>query len=177
MKVFVGTSKRFYLCEQMIKNSINRNTKGPVDLIFISPESLNLPETGCTGFTNLRYIVPHLSSGFAVYLDVDMIVLGDLFDLYSYRQKGGWSVICDGSDEVAVIDCDANKHMPQNVCDYHKSELKPMAVQTPIIPLSWNSKDKVESDTKILHFTDLKHQPWFAEHPNKEAVKIYENYR
>src|SRR5690606_14692 len=127
------------------------------------PEPLGLPYTGCTGFTNLRYIIPELCGyrGYAIYLDVDMLVLADIAELWSYRQVGAWVQLEDGASEVAVIDCAAHTHLPpmKHIHHWHKSELARAVKSVDAIPLCWNVEDKTEPGMKLLHFTDLKRQP------------------
>ena len=137
-----------------------------------------MQEHGCTGFTNVRFAVPEIAKGmgyeFAVYLDVDMLILGDISELYDYRQPGHWVGLADGSNEVSVIDTSLQFPAKETLHRYKKHQLNSHVV--PDIPLSWNCEDKVGDGMKLLHFTDLSAQPWFYKHPNKEAVAIYESY-
>lgn len=180
MKVFIGTSQPFDIVRHVIENSIRENTAVDVDINFISPELLNVRPSGCTGFTNLRYAVPQLCDyqGYAIYLDIDMIVLGDLSELYAYRLRDRWVRMHDGSSEVSVIDCAAHRHLPRlnELHNFNKWQLHGMVRAANNIPPEWNVKDTVQDDMKLLHFTDLKCQPWFYKHPCAEAVAIYEQY-
>jgi len=180
ISIYIGSADKFRCCEPVIERSIRENTAAELDITFMRPEALGIPLTGCTGFTNLRYAVPHLAHyrGFAIYLDVDMIVLGDIAELYKYREAGKWVRLEDGSDEVAVISCGTHPHMPcvEDIHKHHKSALKAMTKGKNSIPLSWNVKDEVKEGMNLLHFTDLKAQPWFYEHPCKEAVQVYARY-
>jgi len=97
-----------------------------------------------------------------------MIVLGDIAELWEYRLPGNYVCMHDGSTEVAVIDC---KHSARN-----KKEARFIPKKC-IIPDVWNVEDKVIPGMKLLHFTDLSTQPWFYNHPNKQALNIYKDYR
>ncbi len=157
--VYIGISERFREMEGMTANSILRNTNADVQITHLYPEK----EEGCTGFTNVRY---NIKTG--IYLDVDMIVLGDIAELWSYRRDNKFVCLQDGSTEVAVIDCN---HNCTNKREHHLLPLEP------IIPIEWNTKDEVISGMKLLHFTNLATQPWFFDHPNKDALKIYDEYK
>ena len=181
IRIFIGSADKFACCEPVIERSILANTSEPVEITFMRPETLGIPPTGCTGFTNLRYAVPELAgySGFAIYLDVDMVVLGDIAELYSYQEAGKWVCMGDSSDEVSVISCGTHRHMPslQNIHRHHKNHLKTMTRRRPAIPPCWNVEDRVEEGMKLLHFTDLDRQPWFSDnHPCPDAVEIWNAY-
>jgi len=149
----------------MTERSILRNTKHPVDIAHLYPSA----ESGCTGFSDVRYQI-----GKGIYLDVDMIVLGDIAELWSYHKPEKFVCMQDGSTEVAVIDC---VHKCRNKREQH---LLPKDCS---IPDEWNVEDykyhngSLPENIKLLHFTDLKTQPWFYDHPNAEAVSIYEDYK
>ena len=156
--IFIGISERFKITEGITERSILRNTDSPVDITHLYPKV----EAGCTGFTNVRYDISH-----GIYLDCDMIVLGDIAELWGYYEKGRVACMVDGSSEVSVIGC-------SHLCrDKHHEHLIP---KSKTIPLSWNVKDQVIPGMKLLHFTSLATQPWFYEHPNLEAVEIYKKY-
>lgn len=157
--VYIGISKKFKVIEGLTKRSIELNTNTPVHIIHVYP----IQESGCTGFTNVRYQIRR-----GIYLDCDMIVLGDIADLWQYRRKQKFVTLTDGSTEVSVIDCN------HNCANKHQEYLLPK-VKT--IPQIWNAEDKRVPGMKLLHFTNLKTQPWFYEHPDKKAVAIYEQYK
>ena len=131
----------------MTASSIVKNTKADVSITHLYPEV----EEGCTGFSKVRWTIDR-----GIYLDCDMIVLGDIAELWSYRRSGKFVCMQDGSTEVAVIDG---------------------VSKLPLIPREWNVEDRIEKGMKLLHFTDLKCQPWFYDHPNPEAVEIWKQYK
>lgn len=184
IRVFIGSSDKLRCAEPAIENSIRANTSAEVEITFMRPEDLGLEPTGCTGFTNLRYAVPELAgyAGFAIYLDVDMLVLGDIAELYSYAEAGRWVVLKDGSNEVAVISCGTHRHLPslRNLHRFNKHQLKAMCRESQRIPLTWNCEDSVPQGAKLVHLTDLKCQPWLENpeypHPCPEAVELYHAY-
>ena len=184
ISVFIGSSERFAYCEPVIERSILENTSVDVEITFMRPDTLGVPPSGCTGFSNLRYAVPELAgfAGFAIYLDVDMLVLGDLAELYEYREAGKWVVMKDGSNEVSIISCGTHRHMPslKTLHTYNKHHLKSMCREARRIPSEWNVEDSVTPGMKLLHLTDMKCQPWLDNpeypHPCKEAVDLWNAY-
>lgn len=165
INVYIGISKRFEPIAGLTQRSILANTEADVNITYLYPRV----EAGCTGFSNVRYSIRK-----GVYLDCDMIVLGDIAELWSYHQEGKFVCMKDGSTEVAVIDCIHN-------CTDKKREGK--LPKSCIIPPEWNVEDykyfpnePLPENIKLFHFTSLDHQPWFYEHPNEEAIALYERY-
>ena len=179
--VYVASSERFAVCEAAIVNSIKQNTNANVDVKIIRPEAIGMVETGCTGFTNVRFAVPELLRNdgyeYGVYLDVDMIVLADIEELYQYHWPNKYVCLFDGSTEVGVIH--SGVQMPQISALQHmnKATLDAMLPKAPRIPKEWNVEDGYHENAKLIHFTDLKRQPWFYDgHPCPEAVEIWRTY-
>ena len=181
IRVFIGSASRFAAAEKVIEYSIRKNTPGAIDVRFMRPESLNVPPTGCTGFTNLRFAVPELAgfTGYAIYLDVDMIVLGDLAELWQLAEPASWVCLADGSTEVSVIDCAGSWAIPplSKMHQFKKWDLLPKIPLTRKIGSEWNSEDRVTPGAKLVHFTDLKSQPWDTEHPDNQARNLWEQYQ
>lgn len=177
--IFVGSSERFASVEWMTPYSIEENTAFDVRVHVVRPARHGMKESGCTGFTHVRWAVPQLCREmgyeFGIYLDVDMLVLSDIAELWGYRKSGSWVCLRDGTDEVSVI-CSTLKYPDKSVLHNRHPGTLPRGFHCPEIPLSWNCEDSIQDGMKLLHFTDLKCQPWFTEHPCKEAVGIYRNY-
>ena len=89
--VFVGYDPREAIAYHTCVNSIIRNSSQPVAIV---PVALNLfrdyAEThtdGSNHFIYTRFLVPHLMeySGHAIFIDGDMIVRGDIAELWNLR--------------------------------------------------------------------------------------------
>lgn len=177
--VFIASSERFQEVEWLTEFSIRENTTSDVDIRIVRPDWYGMQESGCTGFTNVRWAIPQLCRElgyeFGIYLDVDMLVLGDIAELWAYRQSGKRVVLEDGSDEVSI--CCATLQYPEKTFIHtrHKGTF-PRGYDVPSIPLTWNSEDAICDGAKLVHYTSLKHQPWFYDHFNKEAVDLYASY-
>ena len=196
IRVFIATDGDIHSdAEKVIKYSIEKNTNEEVEINFIRPGYKN----GCTGFTNHRYLIPELCNyeGYAIYFDVDMLVLGDLRELWEYKKPGKW-VTTPHRDDVSVIDCSAFKDIPK-LSDmkqfgagrsgfdkkYHKNTIKAQLANRHVeaIPEEWNTWDKITPNAKLIHYTCLKTQPWqpdpnkeYEPHPNQDAVDLFFQY-
>ena len=93
--VFIGYDPREAIAYHTCVNSIIRNSSQPVSIL---PLSLNLfkefynntGKDGSNQFIYSRFLVPYLMGfkGHAIFIDGDMIVRGDLAELWNLRQTG-----------------------------------------------------------------------------------------
>ena len=107
--VFVGYDPREAIAYHTCVNSIIRNSSQPVAIV---PVALNLfrdyAEThtdGSNHFIYTRFLVPHLMeyTGHAIFIDGDMIVRGDIAELWNLR---------DVYKDVQVVKHDYKTRMP-----------------------------------------------------------------
>ena len=107
--IFVGYDPREAIAYHACVNSIIRNASKPVAII---PVALNLfkdyEEThtdGSNHFIYTRFLVPHLMeyTGWAIFIDGDMIVRGDITELWDLR---------DDYTDVMVVKHDYKTRMP-----------------------------------------------------------------
>lgn len=107
--VFVGYDPREAIAYHVCVNSIIRNSSVPVSIV---PVALNLfkdyTEThtdGSNQFIYSRFLVPHLMDyqGWAIFIDGDMIVRGDIAELWATR---------DDTKDVMVVKHDYKTRMP-----------------------------------------------------------------
>jgi hypothetical protein len=177
IKVFIGTAPKWTKHEPIIEHSIRSNTDTEVEISFLRAGEHGLKPSGCTGFTNFRYAIPEICKreGFAIYLDIDMVVLADIAELWDYRERGYWVCMADGSTEVSVIDCTLQFPPVHTLASFKKYQLASMMPTRRSIPLEWNVKDTVAPGMKLLHFTDLT-QDWVnGSHRSRDALKVLRN--
>lgn len=107
--VYVGYDPREAIAYHTCVNSIIRNSSRPVAIV---PVALNLfkeyTEThtdGSNHFIYTRFLVPYLQeyTGHAIFIDGDMIVRGDIAELWDMR---------DASKDVQVVKHDYQTRMP-----------------------------------------------------------------
>ena len=164
MRIYIGSnpSGRDARAVAVLKHSILSNTEADVEFVDVGDDS------GGTGFSWSRWGIPALEgdTGFAVYLDADMLVYGDVAELYSYRQAGQW-VVADtsrGPSAVSVIDCSADySGEPERTLKPMHEELRlfDAGLMSRGIPEAWNCRNYCrEGHTKLMHLTATKLQPW-----------------
>ncbi|NBU68233.1 MAG: glycosyltransferase [Verrucomicrobia bacterium] len=92
--IFIGYDPREAVVFHTCANSIIRQSSKPVSII---PLALNLfkeyEEThkdGSNAFIYSRFLVPYLTGydGYAIYIDGDMIIKGDIVELWNQREIG-----------------------------------------------------------------------------------------
>jgi hypothetical protein len=169
-------------------NAIERGDEAPK----LAPLPLHLKYRNLTEFSLYRYLIPQLCTfeGKALYLDSDMVCLSDIGKLFdtslenldflakreAYNSAGEkmWGL------SLMVIDCgrcrfDLNQiftEIDQGLYTY--SEFSQMGqkflslhpFRLGEIDPSWNVFDCCDSNTKLIHYTNLSTQPWkYCDHP------------
>lgn len=150
-----------------------------------------------TQFSAWRWIVPQLyGEGKAIYLDADQVCLGDIADLWSLLPTGKTiAAVCNAvgffgskvpepdktQTSVMVMDCGALKqrarvalHEAGNNGRLKYRDLM-QAVWLPPeeiheLPPGWNHFGIKTPETRIIHYSHVKSQPWWnAKHPTLEV--------
>lgn len=190
LRIFVGTDQRMGRAERVLEHSIRKHSTIPVEITWMRAgdpgfaeewdrgRAPGRPYSGvgwATDFTCFRFAVPELAGfhGRAVYLDVDMIVLADVrelaeIDIDAVAAVPGrpWDVIvwdCERAARVMPSIRLMQKGATYRDLDYrlHSQEI----VRHDLDP-RWDCRDYVPEDAKLVHFTNMRTQPW---HPWPEA--------
>jgi len=190
--------------ERVLEYSIRKHTESPVEITWMrcgDPPlfdgwrgSAVLPYTRknsqwATGFTCFRWTIPEQCNyeGYAIYLDVDMVLLGDIAGLYEYRKPGLWMATKSGV-AVMVIDCAAGRAIPpiaelkDSTCQ--NNSLAGLVSVRKEIPMAWNQLDSLRAETKLIHYTSMFTQPWkpwperfrYPPHAHKAAAGLWFDY-
>jgi hypothetical protein len=135
-------------------------------------------------FTPLRFTPPQLMNyeGRAVIMDPDIFAIGDIWELLQ-RDMGGAAIMCrpkSGSkgrkgawaSSVMLLDCAKLKHwqfeknftemfkpVKRDYMDWVSLKLENPATIT-AFENQWNDFDHLDANTKLLHNTKRKTQPW-----------------
>ena len=191
IKVFVGTSPDQRLAFQVLEHSLRRNTRRPIEVRALDARHLPVPRDPRsrmrTGFSFARFEIPRLCGyrGRAIYLDADMLALGDLDDVWSLPMEGKDLLYSDQPPEgagarfsVLLLDCGrlpwsgerVVRELDQGLYRYEQLMfelcLVPAERKGALIPRRWNSLDRLEPDTKLIHYTSVPTQPWkYGNHP------------
>jgi hypothetical protein len=130
-----------------------------------------------TPFSSFRFAIPELMGfkGRAVYMDADMIVLGDVKELRDRKLTRPWTCIDPRITDVSIIDCSyftdprwpRIESMRPSGCSagHYVGLLQQMGWIDPTLSPLWNCRDGVPHDSwypssKLLHFTTVPTQPY-----------------
>lgn len=165
-------------------NAIERNDDPPV----LAPLPLELKYRNYTEFSLYRFLIPELCghAGRAIWLDSDIISLGDIAELFD-RDMQGCSLLAkpDYGDSrwassVVLFDCslcrfdltkifqeiDRGLYSYTDFTQFAPSYLSHHPMKVGPLEERWNSFDHFDASTMVLHYTNLRTQPWkFPGHP------------
>lgn len=159
----------------VLRHSILSNTDADVEFVALGDS------TGGTGFSEARYSIPEIcDEAYAIYLDADMLVLGDIHKLYDYREARGWqssNTYPQGSSAVSVIDCSIVLPKAENSKPYwYDVQLVKAGIMHPLIPREWNCRNYSDDGyTELIHYTDRSKQPWNHE-PTRDIDAMWLDY-
>ena len=96
-KVFIGYDPRQALSYNVLQHSILTKTTEPVSINPLVIEQLPIEAMGLTPFTWSRFLVPWLCGyeGWALFMDADMMLRGDIKDLFALREDDKAVMIVD----------------------------------------------------------------------------------
>ena len=199
IRVFVGTDPQQHVAEKALAASIGANTAAPVHITWMRQGYPGWDWGGrdagwATPFSMFRWFVPEACEyqGRAIYLDVDMLALGDLQELWDWPIPEGRCGVYAGRShtkaDVIVWDCgkaprwsrDAYGGRHAVVRDLGGAELKGCR-----LPPQWDHVDELREDTKVLHFSKMSAQPWKPypdrfpydkPHPDPAAERLFWDY-
>jgi hypothetical protein len=196
IRVFLGTDESQRVAARVLEYSIRKNASRPVDIVYLDTVDVPLPTSSAnrprTGFSFKRFAIPELCGhrGRAIYLDADMIVFGDIAQIWNL-DMGLHSVLCTRQEDapdawrdhesfqpgrqmsVLLLDC---AKLPWNSTVivrgldeglYTYAQLMfdlcivPSGEIAETIPSDWNSLERYDPPaTKLLHYTVVPTQPW-----------------
>ena len=215
VQVFVGSGNASRIERGVLEYSLSRHCSQPYELhvyngtlgdvesrgVESSNHAVWQPQTlaavrghkFATEFSLFRYVIPELCGfqGRAIYLDSDMICLGDLAELADWPlPDGAWfAAVPNAYPEirpdrwalsVMVIDCARCRFaLPAIFSEIERreftytefSQMAPRFLAKHPIPIAklspaWNAFDSHNPETRLIHYTDLDRQPWkFKYHP------------
>lgn len=165
--------------------------------IPVPKDKKNKPKTG---FSFGRFCIPQLNgfSKRAIYLDADMIVFDDIVKLWNVNLKNKSLLLKRidfktnnknedsriGKKQISVMLLDCSKldwKIEKIVEDLDKDIFSYDELMQDLIlekeeniltnlPITWNSLDYFDQNTSLLHFTNLKTQPWVNSKNNNKYI-------
>lgn len=196
IRVFVGGQREHWLPFKVLEHSIRSRTKSPVEIKLIGDTLPNLPEPRdksnrpATSFSLQRFAIPELCgfAGKGIYLDSDMIVCGDIAELWNTPFPRGSTVqACPGWQTAVLLwDCSCRLTVAGLVAnmDADRRSYKTLmnckgipGVSRSLDPL-WNCMDRYDQmglpGAKLLHYTSMPTQPWLKTGHQFESAWIDE---
>lgn len=85
LRIFIGYDPRQPLAYTVLHHSILKHSSAPVSITPLVLSQLPIKRRGLTEFTFTRFLVPWLCNfkGRALFLDADMVVTGDIAELFA----------------------------------------------------------------------------------------------
>lgn len=193
VRVFVGASRAESVPYRVLAHSIHERASVPVRVESLDQVTSPMPKTRenrpRTAFSFARFHIPELCdfSGRAIYLDSDMVVLGDIAELDDYDIDG--AVACTRQEtpsawlsnewfkpgrqfSVMLLDCGRLDWRISEIVD--RLDAGDLDYQSLLFDLTivdseeiddgldprWNSLEQLEADTRLVHYTVVPTQPW-----------------
>ncbi len=184
VKIFIGSCIHNIKAEIALEHSIRKHTERDLNITWMRTTTHGDPAFlgwnkfhWGTGFSLFRWAVPELChfKGKAIYMDVDMLVLGDIEELWekSVPEDKALYSIPDNSS-LMLMDCakfktldylKPLKTLKKENEGYMSIIMKGLHKDKLITPLdkAWNCFDGdgyMNGHTKLIHYTGLNTQPW-----------------
>ncbi len=211
-RVFIGWDSRESECADILAHSLRKHASIPLDIRYLKLDELDLNRKRdplqSTEFTYTRFLVPHLCGfeGTAVFMDCDMLCLGDIRELADLDMNGlALRVVqhdykptatskMDGAvqtvyprknwSSLMLMNCAELRLWSKEVVDTQTGAYLHRFQDVPDekigeIPKTWNTLDWMDERTKLIHYTSG--GPWFEQckdHPYGGVwLKAREEYR
>ena len=163
MKVFIGYDPRQPIAFQVLAHSIWKRASKPVEIIRLQLNQLPIQRRGLTEFTYSRFLVPYLCGykGEAVFMDADMLCLGDIHEL-TREQLAAVSVVknkmrFEWPSMMVFLNSACRILTPEYVDNAANSCFKfEWASGVGEVDSAWNhlvGYDEPRPDAKLVHFT------------------------
>lgn len=196
VRIFVGTDESQRVAARVLEYTIRKNASRPVELVHLDTVDVPRPRSPVnrprTSFSFKRFAIPALCGhrGRAIYLDADMIVFGDIAEIWDLSM-GRHRVLCTRQEEapeawrdhesfqpgrqmsVLLLDCarlrwDAAaivRGLDEGLYTYAQLMLD-LCIVPPdeiaeTLPAGWNCLERYDPlTTRLLHYTVVPTQPW-----------------
>ncbi|MCA9100775.1 MAG: glycosyltransferase [Pirellulales bacterium] len=203
LRIFIGWDSRFPEPADVLKYSLEKHSTIPLEIRYLRLTDLNFDRAvdplASTEFTYTRFLVPHLCefAGTALFLDNDMLCLGDVAELaalpmdeyalrvvkHDYQPTNATKMYgCPQTvyprknwSSMMLMDCGKLRLWAKQVIEVasgaylHRFEDIPDE-QIGDLPKTWNTLDWMDASTKLIHYTNG--GPWFEEyrdHPHADV--------
>jgi hypothetical protein len=165
LQVYIGYDERQPLAFNVLQHSIRVNASEPIAITGLHLDQLPIKRRGMTAFTFSRFLVPYLCNfrGKALFLDADMVVTGDIAELFKSTNWSSSALVNKQQDKfewasAILFNCDNCKSLTPAFIDNEKNQLFDFAWAEHGVgefPAEWNMAVGYcdTSDAKLLHYT------------------------
>jgi lipopolysaccharide biosynthesis glycosyltransferase len=188
MRVFIGYDHRQPVSYNVLQQSIFTNSSKPVSITALKLDQLPLERQGLTPFTFSRFLVPWLCNyqGWALFLDIDILVKGDIAELFSHCNDD-YAIMVSKNElrfewaSVMLFNCGhkANRVLTPKYVETADRLHQISWCKEEVIgdfPREWNhlvGYDKRRDDAKLIHYTQG--VPCFPETIESEYAEDWHN--
>jgi len=104
-RVFIGYDARTPISYTVLQHSIISNSSKPVAITPLIVDQLPFKKVGITEFSFTRFLVPYLCDyeGTALFFDSDMVVTGDIVELFELVAKDIDAIPLNYKDSVYIV--------------------------------------------------------------------------
>jgi len=182
LKIFIGYDHRQPISYAVLQHSIFTRSTTPVAITPLVLSQLPLERQGLTPFTFSRFLVPYLCGykGWALFLDLDMIVLDDITNLFDMVDDKYAVMVAKNEKRfewasVMLFNCEKCQILtPEYVAEAQGLHGINWVDEGLIgnLPPDWNhliGYDKPRADAKLAHYTQG--VPCFPETSDSEYAK------
>lgn len=193
IRVFVGADDSQLVAAQVLKYTLIRHSSRPIDYHIMLQPTYNMPKEvknqPRTGFSFNRFNIPKLCNyqGKAIYLDADMLVFGDIAEIWDLPFNNKHLLSTDRQFSVLLLDCSSlDWDVNSLICQLDSGQLSyeelmfdfahmPADLIGFSIPKAWNSLEEYkDGKTKLLHYTVGRNQPWISRRNQLESIWVQE---
>lgn len=194
MRIFIGVDPRDAVSYNVLRWSIERRASKPVSITPLVLPQLPIKRQGLTHFTFTRYLVPALCGyqGKGLFLDSDMLCLGDIGELFDYPFHEAVAVVKNKErfewPSLMMFDCGQCQRLTPAYIDDERNN--PASFEWGTVgelPSEWNhcvGYDEPAEDAKLVHYTmgtpgfkELRSceysEAWHAEHKSMNSQSAW----
>jgi hypothetical protein len=165
LRVFIGYDPRQPLAYNVLQHSIFKNSSEPVSITALKLDQLPVKRRGLTEFTFSRFLVPYMCGfrGKALFLDADMLVTGDIAELFAIPDWASPVMVNKKQDKfewasAMLFNCDRCTELTPQFVANEKNALFDFAWTQKIgeFPPEWNHAvgyADPDVETKLYHYT------------------------
>lgn len=184
-RVFIGYDPRQPLAYNVLQHSIVSRSSVPVQITPLILSQLPIKRRGLTEFTFSRFLVPYLCGyqGKAIFMDADMVVVGDIAELFNHPELSAVSVRQTQAKfewaSVMLFQCSSCRILTPEFIDDEKNKLFDFewAPSVGSIPDHWNHCVGYEdhAEAALYHYTQG--LPCFFETQGQESDEYWHQER